>query len=100
MVAAAIGAETDLGALFTNMGLLMACILSCYITHFLLTYCGGYYVLTRRNPFAYMSHLGPAQIMAFASSSSAATIPLSIECVQGTKQVPESILRFVIPLGV
>jgi len=99
LITFAIGGETDLGALFKNMGLLIACILSCYITHFLLTYCGGYYLLTRRNPFAYMSHLGPAQIMAFASASSAATIPISTECVQSTKQVPESILRFVIPLG-
>mmetsp|Transcript_58887 Transcript_58887/g.65876 ORF Transcript_58887/g.65876 Transcript_58887/m.65876 type:complete len:615 (+) Transcript_58887:43-1887(+) len=99
LVTAALGGESDLGALFKNMGLLIACILLCYLTHFLLTYCGGYYVLTRRNPFTYMSHLGPAQIMAFASSSSAATIPLSTECVQSTKQVPDSILRFVIPLG-
>lgn len=100
LVAQTIGAEQDLGALFANMGLLIACILCCYATQFFLTYCGGYFLLAkRRNPFKYMSHLAPAQIMAFASSSSAATIPLSIESVQSTGLVHDSITRFVIPLG-
>jgi len=100
LVAQTIGGEEDLGALFANMGLLICCILVGYVTQFLVTYCGGYFLFAkRRNPFKYMSHLAPAQIMAFASSSSAATIPLSIESVQSTGLVHDSITRFVIPLG-
>jgi Na+/H+-dicarboxylate symporter len=63
LVSATIGGETELGSLFANMGLLIACILLCYITHFLLTYCGGYFLLTKRNPFHYMRYLPPAQLL-------------------------------------
>ena len=99
LVAATIGAEHDLAALFTNMAYLIACILTCYITHFFVTYMGGYYLLTKRNPFYYAKHMAPAQLLAFACSSSAATVPLSTESVKSTGLVPDAIARFVIPLG-
>jgi hypothetical protein len=46
-----------------------------------------------------MNHPTYVHVVAFASASSAATIPVSTECVQSTGLVPESIIRFVIPLG-
>ena len=52
-----------------------------------------------RNPFSFIKHLAPAQIMAFSVSSSVACIPLSIESVMATGLVPDSVTRFVIPLG-
>jgi len=37
--------------------------------------------------------------MAFACASSAATIPMTLKSVRSTGKVPESILKFVVPLG-
>lgn len=99
LIAATIGAEQDLAALFANMAYLIACILTCYIVHFFVTYMGGFYLLTKRNPFTYAKHMAPAQLLAFACASSAATVPLSIDSVKSTGLVPDAIARFVVPLG-
>ena len=43
--------------------------------------------------------MAPAQFLAFSSSSSAATLPVTIECVRDRLGVPEDITSFVCPLG-
>jgi len=99
MVAKAIGSESDLVSLFKNVGLLVSCTLVGFMCHYLITYCGGYFLFTRKNPFTYLKHIAPAQLMGFACSSSAATIPVSIDSVLSTGLVPETLARFIIPLG-
>jgi Na+/H+-dicarboxylate symporter len=98
MIAAAIGGESNLGSLFKNVGLLVSCTLLGYICHYLLTYCGGYFLFTRKNPFVYLKHIFPAQLMGFACASSAATIPVNLKSVLSAGCHP-TIARFVIPLG-
>ena len=99
MIISAIGEEEDLAKLFSMVGLLMGCTWTAFILQYLLVYCGMYIVLVRKNPFTYTKHLAPAQIMAFASASSAATIPVSISSAMSSGHVSETIARFVIPLG-
>lgn len=41
----------------------------------------------------------PAQIIGFTTSSSAATLPVNMECCQDNLGVPKSITSFVLPLG-
>ncbi len=43
--------------------------------------------------------LSPAQFLAFSTSSSAATLPITIECVNNNLKVPEKISDFVLPIG-
>jgi Na+/H+-dicarboxylate symporter len=43
--------------------------------------------------------LSPAQLLAFSSSSSAATLPATIECCRDRMGVPDDIASFVCPLG-
>lgn len=43
--------------------------------------------------------MSPAQFLAFSSSSSAATLPVTIECCRDRLGVPEGIASFVCPLG-
>merc|ERR1712048_435075 len=52
-----------------------------------------------KNPINYLKHLVPAQTTAFACASSAATIPVTLTCVQNTGAVPDSLRNFVVPLG-
>merc|ERR1711933_524417 len=66
---------------------------------FLIVYIGLFALLTRSNPFTYLNHIIPAQLFAFASASSAATIPTSLNAVKSSGVVPDLIGRFVIPLG-
>ncbi|MBZ0198677.1 MAG: dicarboxylate/amino acid:cation symporter, partial [Ignavibacteriaceae bacterium] len=41
----------------------------------------------------------PAQVIGFTTSSSAATLPVNMECCQDNLGVPKSITSFVLPLG-
>src|SRR5690606_23333005 len=41
----------------------------------------------------------PAQLLAFSSSSSAATLPVTIDCVEKGIGVDEEVSSFVLPLG-
>jgi Na+/H+-dicarboxylate symporter len=43
--------------------------------------------------------LSPAQFLAFSTSSSAATLPVTIECVENNLKVPKSVTDFVLPIG-
>jgi Na+/H+-dicarboxylate symporter len=43
--------------------------------------------------------MGPAQLLAFSSSSSAATLPVTMECVNENLKVPKQISDFVLPIG-
>jgi len=43
--------------------------------------------------------LSPAQFLAFSTSSSAATLPVTIECVNKNLKVPEEASDFVLPIG-
>jgi Na+/H+-dicarboxylate symporter len=43
--------------------------------------------------------MSPAQFLAFSTSSSAATLPVTIECVDKNLKVPKSIYDFVLPIG-
>lgn len=43
--------------------------------------------------------MSPAQFLAFSTSSSAATLPVTIECVQENLKVPPKVSDFVLPIG-
>jgi len=47
----------------------------------------------------FFSGIAPAQMLAFSTSSSAATLPVTIECVQNRLGVRERIAGFVLPIG-
>jgi Na+/H+-dicarboxylate symporter len=43
--------------------------------------------------------IGPAQLLAFSSSSSAATLPVTMECVNDNLKVNKEVSSFVLPIG-
>ena len=55
-------------------------------------------VLARRQVGEYLGHLATALLTAFSTSSSSATMPLTLEATKNA-EVPESARRFVVPLG-
>lgn len=55
--------------------------------------------LGKRSLFAFMSGIKEAQLIAFSTSSSAATMPVSISIAEERLRVKPSISRFIIPLG-
>lgn len=47
----------------------------------------------------FLSGIAPAQLLAFSTSSSAATLPLTLECVTENLKVKEKVANFVLPIG-
>jgi len=47
----------------------------------------------------FLKAISPAQFLAFSSSSSAATLPVTMECVHDNLKVREEITSFVLPIG-
>ena len=47
----------------------------------------------------FFKNISPAQFLAFSTSSSAATLPVTMECVEENMGVPSGIASFVLPIG-
>ena len=57
-------------------------------------------ILVKRIPYRkFFKNMSPAQLMAFSTSSSAATLPVTMECVEENMGVPKNITSFVLPIG-
>lgn len=56
-------------------------------------------VMGRVNPITHFRAMAPALITAFSTSSSSATLPVTIECVEKRAGVSNEICSLVIPLG-
>jgi len=55
--------------------------------------------IARRNPIQFISCIVDAQLLAFSTSSSAATMPLSLRIAEERLKVRPAIARFIVPLG-
>jgi len=56
-------------------------------------------IFTGKNPFWFFKQLSPAQLLAFSSSSSAATLPVTMERVEEHIGVDKEVSGFVLPVG-
>lgn len=57
------------------------------------------FVTTRKSIFSHLWHMLPAQIFIFGCSSSIATLPMTMRCVDATREVSLQLSRFMLPLG-
>lgn len=52
-----------------------------------------------RRPLEHVRAMAPALLMAFSTSSSSATLPLTLECAEKRAGIPNRVASFVLPLG-
>ncbi|MRH99566.1 cation:dicarboxylase symporter family transporter [Kriegella sp. EG-1] len=62
-------------------------------------YCTLVVVFAKKNPFWFLKQLSPAQLLAFSTSSSAATLPVTMERVEEHIGVDKEVSSFVLPVG-
>jgi Na+/H+-dicarboxylate symporter len=62
-------------------------------------YCILISVFAKKNPFWFLKQLSPAQLLAFSTSSSAATLPVTMERVEEHIGVDKEVSSFVLPVG-
>ena len=56
-------------------------------------------VFTKKKVDFFMKGIAPAQLLAFSTSSSAATLPVTMECVEENLGVDKEVASFVLPIG-
>ncbi|MDR4886963.1 dicarboxylate/amino acid:cation symporter [Fredinandcohnia sp. QZ13] len=74
-------------------------VLAALLIHAVVTYGGTIALIAKRNPIEFFKGFAPAMTVAFSTSSSNATLPVSMETAQKNLKVPEPISSFVQPLG-
>ncbi|HMU46759.1 MAG TPA: dicarboxylate/amino acid:cation symporter [Chitinophagaceae bacterium] len=57
------------------------------------------YLFTKRDPRKFIRQISPAQLLAFSTSSSAATLPVTMEVVEKNVGVDNEVTSFVLPIG-
>lgn len=77
---------------------LMAYYLACGV-HVLLVFFGMLIGLAKLSPWPFFRGMNDAIMLAFSTSSSSATLPVSMHCVQRNLGVAKNITNFMLPLG-
>jgi len=62
-------------------------------------YAGIVWISTGKTPQFFFKAIAPAQLLAFSTSSSAATLPVTMDCVENNLDVPKEVASFVLPIG-
>ena len=80
-----------------SFGIVYVILFSLQLLYIVLQYCiAG--AIKKENPFKLIKNMIPAYMTAVGTQSSAATIPITLQCVKKNK-VSEEVLDFVVPLG-
>ena len=82
-----------------RLGKYFATVVSGLLIHGLIALPFILYFIAKRPVIGYVKNCAPALTTAFSTGSSAATLPLTIECTRSRNGVPAHIANFVLPLG-
>ncbi|GAB0098937.1 Amino acid transporter [Sergentomyia squamirostris] len=91
--------ESDNMDVFLRLGVYFGTVLGGILFHGFIVLPIIYYCLTRKNPYLLVRHMGQAIATAFGTSSSSATIPVTLQCLEENHGVDTRITRFMIPIG-
>ncbi|WP_226535492.1 dicarboxylate/amino acid:cation symporter [Fictibacillus halophilus] len=97
LIASAIGSQ-GMEAI-KAMGLYMIIVIAALAIHSIVTYGGGVALLAKKSPVWFFKGFSPAMSVAFSTSSSSATLPISMKTAQENLGVRKSVSGFVQPLG-
>ncbi len=92
-------AATGFAELALHLGTFMAVVFAATFVHagislpLVVRFLGG------MSPLAFLRGIQPALVVAFSTSSSAATLPVTTRCVEEELDVPPEVASFVLPLG-
>ncbi|XP_011869869.1 PREDICTED: excitatory amino acid transporter 1 isoform X2 [Vollenhovia emeryi] len=99
LVAAKITEMKSLDEIVGQLGMYFLTVLIALLIHGFLVLPGLFFLLTKKNPYVYISHMAEALVTAFGTSSSSATLPLAINCLEQNNGIDPRVTRFVMPIG-
>ena len=86
-------------SLLAALGYYCIAVIAGLLTHMTVTYLGILRFLTPMKVSTFMKGMAPVQLVAFSTSSSGATLPLTMERCEEKLGVSEEVSSFVLPLG-
>ncbi|GAB4396719.1 MAG: dicarboxylate/amino acid:cation symporter [Microscillaceae bacterium] len=98
-VAEQAGDAEALAAMAGSLGIYMLTVALALTTHFFLSLPLIVYVFARVNPYQHLRNMATPLLTAFSTSSSSATLPLTMEAVEHKSGVSNKISSFTLPLG-
>ena len=84
---------------FSAVGLYMVAVVTGLGIHAFLVLPLALFWIAKRSPRRFAHQMSPALLTAFSTSSSAATLPVTIRSAQDRAGVPKPVAKFVLPLG-
>jgi Na+/H+-dicarboxylate symporter len=99
IVAKVVADQDDLWGLISSMSLYMGTVIAALIIHALITLPLLLRFVGRVRPFAHLRNMTTPLLTAFSTSSSGATLPLTMEAVEKKSGVSNKISSFTLPLG-
>ena len=99
LVAEKVAQQSDLFALMQSMGLYMGTVILALAIHGIITLPLITSIIGKSSPYKHFSAVKTPLITAFSTSSSGATLPLTMEAVENNSGVSNKITSFTLPLG-
>ncbi|XP_076671064.1 excitatory amino acid transporter 1 [Andrena cerasifolii] len=99
LVASKITEMQSLDEVVSQLGMYFLTVLIGLFIHGFILLPGLYFIITKKNPYVYISNMAQALVTAFGTSSSSATLPIAINCLEERNNVDSRITRFVLPIG-
>jgi len=93
-----LGTAEDILTKLAQIGMFIVCVLSGLAFHGLVVLPVLYLIFVRKNPLRWYKIISPALLTAFGTSSSSATLPVTMEVLESAG-VPSFLARFMLPLG-
>jgi len=99
IVATVVADQDDLIGLGSRMGLYMGTVVAALAIHFFITLPLIVKFIGKVKPFKHLKNMSTPLLTAFSTSSSGATLPLTINAVEKNSGVSNKISSFTLPLG-
>jgi Na+/H+-dicarboxylate symporter len=99
LVAKVVTSTDNLASMFESLGLFALSVLLALATHVFIVMPLLLKYVARVNPLRHYRAMSPAILTAFSTASSAATLPITIDCVEKNAGVSNRTSSFVLPLG-
>jgi len=99
VIAEQAGDSAALSSMLASLGKYMLAVVLALAFHFFITLPLIVRILGKSNPFAHLRAMTNPLLTAFSTSSSSATLPLTMEAVENNSGVSNKITSFTLPLG-